>query len=254
MSPVENMDQSNPDSQNTQQQQPLATPTVAFDPRFDSFAQEMRETNNKIFELLQQRNSPPSTAPPPPPEFNEDDFRERPLHVMTSLVDHSLSSRVEKLKSDILGQLSPINNFIASSQRTSLSDTILQQVKANPAFSQLSNPQVEAAFKQQLLAYQGEININVLQYMYFAAVGIASSSPGLPPTPAGPSPVTPAHARPTPTPGSNSSQASLPPLDKNQERLRAEKNWSHAKACYMFNIIPYSTYHKLEPDGKKVPD
>lgn len=260
-----NPDQNNPPNQDSNQQvsqsqpQQSNTPIAAYDPRLDSFMDEVRRTNQAILDRL---NTPPQQQQPQKqaPQYNDDDFREKPATVISDLVSHAVTSAVDKLKSDINSQLSPVNEWIGQSRRSSATDGIISQLKGSPAFNRLNEPAVEQAFRLALSQYSGEINVQSMTNLYIysigaAGLGLGQNTPNQQLAPSNfqpPNQNIPAHLRPDPRPANNAGNIGLPPLDQNQQRIAKERGWSHARAAYMNKLISSEQYQKIEPQGKLI--
>lgn len=262
--PDPNQNQNQADLNNQQQssqfqQQQSNTPTAVYDPRFDRFAQQQSEVNRAILERLERLTTNTQPPPPPPPQFSEEEFRENPASALASLVDHRMNTAVDKLKNDILGQLAPVNQFIAQTQRTSILGDFINQLKQNPSFGHLNDPRVEQMFRQFVSTFQGNLDYQNAANLYTMAVGAVTVNLG----PIGQNnPINqqqsnqppPAHIRPDPRPnGNNTNVPTIPPFNENEITIMKQRGWSPARAAYGFGKITGEQYLKLEPNGKLIP-
>lgn len=255
--PDQNPPQNQPDSnpQGSQQNSPPAssTPSAVYDPRVDSLVNQIDQLTRMNQAIFDKLNTPPAPPPAQAPSFTEDDMRERPAEVISTLVNHGVNSAVDKLRKDITSQLTPVNEFIGRTQRQTLADQIIGQLKGNPAFSRLSEPNIEQAFRSSLSGYTGNIDINSMTNLYIYSVGMASVVPVQNP-PNNPNQNSdPAHLRPDPSPNRNQNTfQGLPPLTENEAKLARQNGWSHARACYAWQKISWEQYQKIEPTGKRI--
>ena len=245
-----------PSDQNQNQSPPPQqsnTPSAVYDPRVDGLAAQIQELS-RVNQLLVERLNAPAPAPEPrAPTFTEDDMRERPAEVISTLVNHGVNTAVDKLRKDITNQLTPVNEFIGQSRRQTFADQIISQLKGNPAFSRLNEPNIEASFKNALNQYNGNVDINSMTNLYIYSLGLASVAP-VQNTPINNNQnQDSAHLRPDPSPNRNqNSFQGLPPLTQNENTIARQNGWSHARACYAWGKISWDQYQKLEPTGKRI--
>lgn len=243
----ETQNQSDQNNQNQNQPPVSNTPTVVYDPRVDSvIAQQAR-----ILELLEKQATP---AAPIAPQYQptDDDFREKPAEVISRLVNQAVETHSSRLVNDINKQLTPINDYIGQGRREQSANGIIAQLKGNPHFAKLSEPAVEQAFRQALMNYTGNVDVNVVGQLYLMAVGSANlgfvTNPTTSQSPAAPR-NTPAYIPPD-NKQRTSSSGGLPALSADQAQIAKSNGWSHARACYMYELITEEQYKQLEPNGR----
>lgn len=232
----------------------------SLDPTILSFMQEVRARNDNIEQqlgaltrALSERPAVPN--PTPTQNFDPEDMVTRPAEVIGAIVD----SKVSKLRDDISSQLRPLNEFVVSSAKRQAIDKLKSQLKGIIAYQHLNNPAVESAFDAMLMS-SNEINNATVQLAYVSAIGAATlqnpgsfSSPNPNPNPSpNPNPGNPPYVPPNPNPNNRpaGNLPALPPLDENEEKLRKEYGYSHARMAFGVGKIDKATYLKYEPNAK----
>lgn len=221
-----------------------------FDPRVDQLAQQMqalREQNERIFAALERNNSPKET---PLPEVSGTEFLDNPVSHVNSVVER----QVTKLGEDLRKQMEPFAQYMVQNQRMQFVENVLAEMDSNTTtFKHIKNAFVRNIVKQALTAAP-QVNQQFVYAVYKTAVGEAYESGKLTEQSNSNAPIVPAHLRPDGSSGTSDGAAGLPALDENQKLIARQRGWSHARACYMNQLITAEQYKKIEPNGKILMD
>jgi hypothetical protein len=230
---------------------------------------ETRQRNESIENQLRQvleavRSQPQQNNPNPNPvnsnpTITDEEFQLSPAQAITRVVTSAVENLGTRLREDVQRQLEPVNQVLAANYQQSALQGYIRDLCQYPQFSELNKPNVAAAFAQLLIqAKVNRFDIATAQPFYYMAVGAAAlgqvPNQNQQPTQNNNNPapeLIPPHLRPnTNNTPINNVNVQLPQLDDNQEKIRRERSWSHARACYAFKLISPEQYKKLEPNGR----